>query len=127
MFFPSLTRSPALSSADRKYRLPEEHSPRTIGCCRFCPADEQNGRTARIESVKNGIRPPFVLNAQLTHVRVSRSLDPGRVGHPQGRPGFRKETHGEVDALLFGSGKAIPPLPELVREFDFPRHPSNMS
>ena len=37
-------------------------------------------------------------------------------------PSLLKESDGVVDALLFGGGQCIPPVSELIGEFDFPRH-----
>jgi hypothetical protein len=42
--------------------------------------------------------------------------------HLQSRPGFLQESDREIDALLLGDRQALPPLAELIGEFDLPGH-----
>ena len=62
-----------------------------------------------------------MLDSQLAHVLMMRGLDSGRMRHPQRRPHLLQQANREVDALLFGGGKAVPPRLELIGEFDSPR------
>jgi len=41
----------------------------------------------------------------------------------QRRANSLQETDCEANALLFGSGQAVPPVAEIVGEFDFPGQP----
>ena len=96
--------------------------PAVVSC--LIPTDEQQSRAARIEGIKNAIRPSFVLDAQLAHMCMTRRLDAGRMRHPECRTEFLQKADRKIHALLFGGGKAIPPLAEFVGEFDFPRQGS---
>jgi hypothetical protein len=42
----------------------------------FIPTDEQQGRSARIECVKDAVWASFVLNTQLAHMSVTRHSTP---------------------------------------------------
>jgi hypothetical protein len=68
-----------------------------------------------------------MLDAQLTHVRMPRHLNTGRMRHPEHRANLLQKADREVNALLFRSGQAFPPRAELIGELDLPSHISSMS
>jgi hypothetical protein len=42
--------------------------------------------------------------------------------HLERRTGFGEQRHRKIDVLLLGGIQLVPPLPEFIRELDFPRH-----
>jgi len=93
--------------------------PAIVAC--LVAANQEQCRPARVKCIEDAIRPSVMLNAQLTHVPVTRRRNSGRMRHLQGRTNCLQKADYEVNALLFGCGQSIPPVAELTGEFDFPR------
>jgi len=51
-------------------------------------------------------------DSQFAHMRVTRRLNPGTMGHSQCGASLLQKADTEVDALLFGGGKTISPFAE---------------
>jgi hypothetical protein len=66
-------------------------------------------------------------DSQFAHMRVTRRLNPGAIGHSQRRASLLQKTDAEVDALLFNGGKIVPPFAEFIGELNLPRHGLIMS
>jgi len=63
-----------------------------------------------------------MLNAEFAHVCMPRHLDAGGMRHSQDGSDFLQQRYREIDAPLFLGSEGVPPMPEFIREFDFPSH-----
>jgi hypothetical protein len=80
-----------------------------------------------VERIQDAVRPAFMLNPQLAHMRVARRLNPGTMGHSQRWASLLQEADTEVDTLLLDGGQTIPPSAEFIGELNFPCHVLSMS
>jgi len=64
----------------------------------------------------------LVLDPQLSKLPVARRRDVGRVRKTKVQPLLFEETDTRGDAVLFVLREVVPPLVELVRVLDRPRH-----
>jgi hypothetical protein len=80
-----------------------------------------------VERIQDAVRPAFMLNPQLAHVRVALRLNPGTMGHSQRWASLLQEADTEVDTLLLDGGQTIPPSAEFIGELNFPCHVLSMS
>ena len=85
-------------------------------------ADQQDRSAPWIERVQDTVGPPRMLNPQLAHMPMLRSLHARTVREGQPRTHRFKQPHGNVDRLLLGFSQRIPPCAKLVGEFDIPGH-----
>src|SRR5574337_6727 len=83
-------------------------------------AEQENGAAARVERIKNPVRPAFVLHTKLAHVGVPRPFDPRGVREPEIRPLLFEQPNRCIDGLLFRLGQIGPPLAKLVGVLHFP-------
>jgi hypothetical protein len=94
---------------------------------RLVAADERDSRSSRIEGIENPVGPTFVLNPKLAQVGDPRTVNCIGVRPRKAGTGLPEKSNMAGYALPFLRCQAIPPLSELVREFDPPSHAFTMS
>src|ERR1700754_1611944 len=84
--------------------------------------EQQDGRARRVERVQHTVRTPFMLDAQLTHVAATRTVDMARMRMTQIRTVFFKQPHRCRNGFLFCFAQNFPPATESARVFNVPVH-----
>ena len=99
--------------------------PMAVTC--FVAAEKKQCDAARIEGKQYPKRPAIVLNAKLLHISEARTVQRVGIGAGERWANLLQESYSERHALLFFTGKTVPPFAERVREFNFPSHRASMA
>lgn len=91
------------------------------------PGDQKDCRAPGVEGVQHTQWVAAGLGAQFAHLGKPGRLHLGAEGKSEIGPAFHEQINPSVDFPLLCFSQGVPPLLELVSEFDFPSHNPNIA
>src|SRR5262245_38431226 len=93
---------------------------------RLVAAQQENAGSSRVERIQHTLRPPLVLNSELSHVAVPGRRDARRIWKCERRPMLDEEFYNAAEADLLLVPERLELSGELVRALNIPRHQAIM-